>query len=614
MIPKTYFSAPLSKSAKDTERRIRNIFEGQRRSPAVVSLVLVAAVALLCGSVVAVNTKKNVPTTAEEAKRIAEPNPVRQTLTRHYDGNGWSVDMPENWGEYWTSGVDPDKVADDRIFRPAESGEWKGESFAVYTLPCSPDEELNDLEQRGFAVNRTVWSAEKDGSHVRLYDAPDGCCYQTIWQDPNGEYADTLRAIADSFTVVTPRALLLRALRGELAFPLDTSQTRSYELDHEVTLTELAADDGWTMANAAYTFVDLDGDGAEEAVYQRSDYRGFCVLRCHEGKVYGYEFNYRGLMSLKQDGTFAASAGAFDNGYGRLRFIGTELTVEYFMWQMENGSGGSCTIEGKTVSRDEYLREAGVQDAKPDVEWREIVPEDAESPDEINLLFTWTDIRAASEPAEQWTVPIDQRSVPKDRTGELLADQTLPTGERVVLFRSMEDADIKLWAVDRGEMWEVFCVEDALYPDGYSVSTYENVLEHDGFCICGPRGAGYSFRDYYYFDENGAVHYLAAGSNLVLEPDLNGDGTKEILYLYHYWAACEFLDDGVVHSCYLPDLLGDVRGWSWHGFDESKDAEAQVLEEQILPITLHRAKDQNVTRSAELRFSADGVVLWSGVD
>ena len=48
-MPKTWFSTPLSKNAKDTERRIRNIFEGQRRRPAVIVLALVAAAALLCG-------------------------------------------------------------------------------------------------------------------------------------------------------------------------------------------------------------------------------------------------------------------------------------------------------------------------------------------------------------------------------------------------------------------------------------------------------------------------------------------------------------------------------------------------------------------------------------
>ena len=65
-MPKTWFSTPLSKSAKDTEGRIRNIFEGQRRRPAVIVLALVAAVALLCGSVVAVRAKHD-QTIAEDA-------------------------------------------------------------------------------------------------------------------------------------------------------------------------------------------------------------------------------------------------------------------------------------------------------------------------------------------------------------------------------------------------------------------------------------------------------------------------------------------------------------------------------------------------------------------
>ena len=74
-IPKTYFSTPLSKSAKDTERRIRNIFEGQRRRPAVIVLALVAAVALLCGSLVAVRTKQNQTITEDAGVSNAPSGP-----------------------------------------------------------------------------------------------------------------------------------------------------------------------------------------------------------------------------------------------------------------------------------------------------------------------------------------------------------------------------------------------------------------------------------------------------------------------------------------------------------------------------------------------------------
>ena len=77
-MPKTYFSAPLSKSAMDTEGRIRNIFEGQRRRPAVIVLALVSAMALLCGSVVAVRSKSAAASRESEvtaevlAARVAE--------------------------------------------------------------------------------------------------------------------------------------------------------------------------------------------------------------------------------------------------------------------------------------------------------------------------------------------------------------------------------------------------------------------------------------------------------------------------------------------------------------------------------------------------------------
>ncbi len=449
MIPKTWFSAPLSKSAKDTESRIRNIFQGQHRRPAALALVLVAAVALLCGSVVAIHAKKSFSSTEGKAEQTVEPNPVHQTLTKHYDGNGWSVDLPKSWSEYWTSGVDPDMVADHVTFRSTGSGEWQGESFAVYTLRRSPDEELRDLEQRGFAVNRTMRSAEKDESHVRLYDGPDGCCYRTIWQDPNGDYAEELLAIADSFTVVSPRESLLRALRGELAFPLDTSLTGSYIVSapgREVTLSELTAEDTETMESAAYALLDLNGDGTDEAVYRRGDYRGFYVLRVREGKVYGYEFNYRGLMRLKQDGTFAQSSGAGDNGYGRLFFQGADLAIQDFMWLLENGTWSSYTIEGREVSRDEYFLAMETQDAKPDVEWQEFAPRVEQSAPAQRLEFGAPDHGELPEPMEPLA----------DWQKELLAD--IPASE-------LPRETVELGKAVRSDFWR-----DTLIPLAYDES------------------------------------------------------------------------------------------------------------------------------------------------
>ena len=568
-MPKTWFSTPLSKNAKDTERRIRNIFEGQRRRPAVLVLALVAAAALLCGSVVAVRVKRTVPTTEdrwEQEKKeaaYAAATDGSATLPAYvYQGDNpylaavcdWitsgegrkylqaEVTIPcpliaeiddsdpqdiRVWGNFWVysykavgttlisvSGgecpgllhlraaengyevFDAELVGDGgayakdmrRIFGTlrmmkldaidgdalraqyiADYVRWNDLPFTQYQdygwdpvhIPGTPETPESaqiihlvspmgwsiDYDLREFShdiaygelemltgvgelqgvsiyferytdtdVESVLAEQERQMEHPRRVDTFIGAdsipvmlvrdaatrdevlkgsyvialnetdtlavsvsnTYYAIQGDPVVPGADaalaktlvTFRLTQEHGKAETPRESLLRALRGELVFPLDTSQTRVDSLDHEVTLPELTAEDGDTMAQAAYTFLDLDGDGTEEAVYQRSNYRGFYVLRWWEGKVFGYELNYRGMMELKQDGTFGASGGAGDSGYCRLRFSDTELLIEPFMWRLENAAGEeTCTIEGENISHKEYFRAMEEQNAKQDAEW-----------------------------------------------------------------------------------------------------------------------------------------------------------------------------------------------------------------------------------------------------
>ena len=50
--PNTPFSTPLSGSARETEERIRNIFQYQKKRPPILLLALACALALLCGGLV----------------------------------------------------------------------------------------------------------------------------------------------------------------------------------------------------------------------------------------------------------------------------------------------------------------------------------------------------------------------------------------------------------------------------------------------------------------------------------------------------------------------------------------------------------------------------------
>lgn len=73
-----------------------------------------------------------------------------------------------------------------------------------------------------------------------------------------------------------------------------------------------------------YAFVDLDGDGIQEAI---ADFRFagneqvMCmVLRYEGGTVFGQEFSYRQMSNIKQDGTFAFSGSGDNDGWAKLRW------------------------------------------------------------------------------------------------------------------------------------------------------------------------------------------------------------------------------------------------------------------------------------------------------
>ncbi len=125
----------------------------------------------------------------------------------------------------------------------------------------------------------------------------------------------------------------------------------------------------------AYTVIDLDEDGEDEVVLRYADYMGFCVLRFYEDKVYGYEFPYRGLTGLKQDGTFGFSNASDDNGVGRLSFDKKECITEELMHEYPASSYNAepvYDINGQTVDAEEYERAIEKQLTKTDVSWFEL--------------------------------------------------------------------------------------------------------------------------------------------------------------------------------------------------------------------------------------------------
>ena len=68
--PRTPFSTPLSGSARETEDRIRNIFQYQKKRPPVLALLLACTLALLCGGLVSCETQSPAPSLSQEEEHL----------------------------------------------------------------------------------------------------------------------------------------------------------------------------------------------------------------------------------------------------------------------------------------------------------------------------------------------------------------------------------------------------------------------------------------------------------------------------------------------------------------------------------------------------------------
>ena len=80
-LPRSPFSTPLSGSARETEERIRNIFQYQKKRPPALFLALACALALLCGGLVSCQ-----PAQAESSILVMD--------TQYYDTRGNYIEIP----------------------------------------------------------------------------------------------------------------------------------------------------------------------------------------------------------------------------------------------------------------------------------------------------------------------------------------------------------------------------------------------------------------------------------------------------------------------------------------------------------------------------------------
>lgn len=134
-----------------------------------------------------------------------------------------------------------------------------------------------------------------------------------------------------------------------------------------------------------FAVLDMDGDEIPEVVIQYclardNPYPDYVeVLHYSNGTVFGYNFSYRGLYCLKNDGTFHWSNGADDNGYSKLRFTSNNCEYDVIGYCKPSLPTSSYIIDEQTVTESVYHTFIENQDHKEDAIWYDFTEENIDN-------------------------------------------------------------------------------------------------------------------------------------------------------------------------------------------------------------------------------------------
>ena len=124
-----------------------------------------------------------------------------------------------------------------------------------------------------------------------------------------------------------------------------------------------------------FAVVDLDGDTVPEVVLEVEEYWGYVILRYIEGHIYGNGIYYRAMETLRENGAFISSDGAFDNTMQKLFFVGdTYITDSKIHWEFSN-YGNRYHIDDILIGESGHDRVDALVDEIPEVEWHDYTEE-----------------------------------------------------------------------------------------------------------------------------------------------------------------------------------------------------------------------------------------------
>lgn len=170
--------------------------------------------------------------------------------------------------------------------------------------------------------------------------------------------------------------------KGETVYMKDYKPLYKYPEDTDYYQSENL------FAPCEYAFVDLDKDGQNELIISElPDADTYLILHKSNDKIYGYSLYVRWFQSLKSDGTFLSSGGAFSHDYNTINFdenkynISTFATFDFVGDEKPSSNRFGCEpdyeksvfeIDGKKVSFEKIEEFAEEWDKRPNAEWIQI--------------------------------------------------------------------------------------------------------------------------------------------------------------------------------------------------------------------------------------------------
>jgi Antirepressor regulating drug resistance, predicted signal transduction N-terminal membrane component len=348
---RTVGGTPLAFGEGDTKSRIKNILNYKKPGFWVVIVALIVVVGICAGLMADPITRSGLswekPTLAtQDIKFYWTDSNGKTELESDFEDNHVTVPF-DKIVDYATGDCNNDGKEDIVILIQYSNSERSFVSSKVYLSQGNNTfdyqrELMSEIDQRYHGE-----SAKEELNYVneRLNGTPSS-------QNPFSAYKDVLQNKIEFITTTYAE-----------------SGTKTIYLD------QLLKEGSETYKFLNFAVLDMDGDEVPEIViqycltndYPYPDYVE--VLHYSDGTVYGYNFSYRGLYSLKNDGTFNWSNGADDNGYAKLRFISDNWEYDNIAYCKPNLPAVSYFIDGQTVTESKYQVFIKTQDDKKDAIW-----------------------------------------------------------------------------------------------------------------------------------------------------------------------------------------------------------------------------------------------------